>query len=177
MLAETSNLVPWAMIAVAVGCAYVVIRRVSLRDPQNESSPSSAPEDGLSRREIGVAARIDRLEVRLHDFAREAESRMETRTAALEGLIAAADREIIRLTDLVNVAQTNSARVPDIMRFAESSAGAPATPPAANPVEGMSAAQQQIVWHLHEAGYVVAEIAHIVNQPPETVQAALRAAA
>ncbi len=47
--------------------------------------------------ELSGAAVVEKLEVRLYDFAREVEGRMQTKIAVLDRLIVDADREIIRL--------------------------------------------------------------------------------
>ena len=111
--------------------------------------------------------RVTNLEVRLHDFSREVEARLEKRAVELDALVAAADREIVRLTDLLkNSSPAKDPRGPDITR-ASASCGSAAD---------LSAAQEQMICHLHGAGYSVPEIAHMVGRPPEAVNSVLRAA-
>jgi len=58
-------------------------------NPETESVASSAE------------AVLEKLEIRLFDFAREVEGRMQTKIAVLDRLIVDADREILRLQDLL----------------------------------------------------------------------------
>jgi len=48
-----------------------------------------------------VSGRMEKLEVRLHDYHREVEGRIETRVALLNQLLIDADREIERLRELI----------------------------------------------------------------------------
>jgi len=48
-----------------------------------------------------VSGRIEKLEVRLHDYHREVEGRIETRVALLNQLLIDADNEIQRLRELI----------------------------------------------------------------------------
>jgi hypothetical protein len=50
---------------------------------------------------MGIEAVAEKLEVRLFDFAREVEGRLQTRSTILDRLIVEADREILRLQDLL----------------------------------------------------------------------------
>jgi len=49
-----------------------------------------------------VTGRMEKLEVRLHDYGREVEGRIETRIAVLNQLLIEADREIKRLRLLLS---------------------------------------------------------------------------
>ena len=51
--------------------------------------------------ESSAEAAVEKLEVRIFDFAREVEARMQTRISVLDRLIVDADREILRLQDLL----------------------------------------------------------------------------
>lgn len=49
-----------------------------------------------------LAAQIDRFEVRLLDYSREIDSRIDSRMAVLQEMLATTDREIVRLQRLLN---------------------------------------------------------------------------
>ena len=51
--------------------------------------------------ESTAAQQLANLEVRLYDYTREVEARLEKRVVELNTLVAAADKEIMRLTDLL----------------------------------------------------------------------------
>jgi len=58
-----------------------------------------------------VSGRMDKLEVRLHDYGREVEGRIETRIALLNQLLIEADRKIERLQELT--AESRPTTTPD----------------------------------------------------------------
>jgi hypothetical protein len=106
-------------IGLSVVAVVFILRRTLLRTSPFNRRPSAAPspaeiEDG----ENTATALVEQLEVRLYDFAREVEGRMQTKIAVLDRLIVDADREIIRLERVLaearrlDIATTNS-RQPD----------------------------------------------------------------
>jgi hypothetical protein len=102
---------------------------------------------------------------------------METRAMKLDSLVVASDREIVRLSVLLNqLSDSLATREPDITHF-DTSPAKPAPLPATVSQANISPAQVEMVGHLNEAGYSVSEIAQIVGQPPETVSTVLKRAA
>lgn len=164
LLAETTTWLEWSLLATALVCAAIVVSRAFMGGRR----PAAVGDDEeRDHRETMAARRVANLEVRLHDFSREVEARLEKRAVQLDALVAAADREIVRLTDLLSArSSTKDSRGPDISHHSASSA------PAGNHL----AAQEQMICRLHEAGYNVSEIAHMVGRPPEAVDSVLRAA-
>ncbi len=75
---------------------------VQSRKP-GEYRPSSRTKEDAPPLEASAEAAVEKLEVRLFDFAREVEARMQTRMTVLDRLIVDADREILRLQDLLAV--------------------------------------------------------------------------
>ncbi len=98
----------------------------------------------------------------MYDYAREVEAGLEKRVVELNTLVAAADKEIMRLTDLLK--ESSAGKESSLSQVGR-------TPPT-----DVSGAQQQMILHLHDAGYSVPEIAHMVGSPPEAVDSVLRAA-
>jgi hypothetical protein len=83
-----------------VGLVFV-LRRTVLRMRRRKSDADAANQDDFEAAEKGAVRATEMLEVRLHDFAREVEGRMLTRIAVLDRLIVDADREIVRLKELL----------------------------------------------------------------------------
>jgi hypothetical protein len=92
-----------------VGLVFV-LRRTVLRMRRRNKDAEAANQDDFEAAEKGAIRATEMLEVRLHDFAREVEGRMLTRIAALDRLIVDADREIVRLKELL--AATNGGQSP-----------------------------------------------------------------
>lgn len=170
LLADSMNALGWVFLAIAIVGAMVFFRFATNRSDQQSNGDTDAEE--TSRSAAMAAKRVTSLEVRLHDFSREVEARLETRAAQLDGLVTAADREIARLTDLlkstpggkpaqVGVGQTGATRT------AGSFGGV---------TSELTGAQEQMVLHLHGAGFGIPEIAHIVGGSPEAIRSILRAA-
>jgi hypothetical protein len=176
LLAEAWTSFLWLFLGASIVSGIVVLIRVVRSGPPDSSSPNRLAEPEL---ETGVGKRIAMLEVRLHDFAREVEARLETRALQLDQLVLEADREITRLTDLLGaVPGGRLARTPDLVRFADAAAGAELPRPthSSTSSERSIASAIQTVGHLRDAGYSVPEIAHLVGLSTEQVDRALRAA-
>ncbi len=130
-------------------------------------------------RRAQAEGRIAHLEVRLHDFAREVEARLETRALQLDSLVVAGDREIVRLSTILNqleLADGGSTRQPDVTHYAEPRPKI-ATAAQSSPEKNVPPAQVEMVGHLNEAGYSVDEIAQIIGRAPDVVSSLLKKAA
>jgi hypothetical protein len=91
---------------IALGLSVValvfILRRLVLRTgSRNRSLPVSQTPAEIDAAENSATALVEQLEVRLYDFAREVEGRMHTKIAVLDRLIINADREIIRLEQVL----------------------------------------------------------------------------
>jgi hypothetical protein len=184
LLATNVSLLEWVLLATILACGGGVLWRTFGRAGADEHSSHGTEES--ERAQARAEGRIAHLEVRLHDFAREVEARMETRALQLDSLVVAGDREIIRLSTLLNqMSDSLGTRQPDVTHFDDapraaagttqvappSRSGTPAVSPAVSP------AQAEMAIHLDEAGYTVSEIAHIVGHEPEIVASLLKKAA
>jgi DNA-directed RNA polymerase specialized sigma24 family protein len=181
LASETLGPVEWALLGISIVLGVMVARWFPWRgaveeDEADERKPVTEKETVNS----GPSARVGQLEVRLHDFAREVEARLETRAAQLDRLVAAADHEIIRLKELLSdVPRLAERRPPDIVI---GSAPKAALQTGVSRESGQSAcsalspAEREMAGHLQGAGFSIPEIAHMVGKPPEVVQSALRAA-
>jgi len=181
LLAESLTRLEWALLGTVILCTATVVSRMFTGIGGRSGQQAERSDEENDRGETTVARRVANLEVRLHDFSREVEARLEKRAVELDGLVAVADREIARLTDLLKTVPANKDhRGPDLTRFFESSAAEPdgrqSADKSAGASSGLSTAQEQMVCRLHEAGYSVPEIAHMVDRSPEAVHTVLRAA-
>jgi hypothetical protein len=100
------------VLGLAVVVLVFVMRRTMLRmwRPPDKRSEPAATQDDFEAAEKGAVHATEMLEVRLHEFARDVEGRMLTRMAVLDRLIVDADREIVRLKELL--ALTNGGHFP-----------------------------------------------------------------
>src|SRR5579872_1444391 len=89
---------------IALGLSVVaivfILRRTVMRPVRASHRQRETPAE-IEAAEESAAALVEQLEVRLYDFAREVEGRMHTKIAVLDRLIVNADREIIRLEQVL----------------------------------------------------------------------------
>ena len=88
-------------IGLAVAVLVFILRRSVLRTGVVGRRPASPTPAEIDAAENTATALVEQLEVRLYDFAREVEGRMQTKIAVLDRLIINADREIIRLEQIL----------------------------------------------------------------------------
>lgn len=91
---------------IALGLSVValvfILRRTVMRPGRAiRRYPVSQTSAEIEAAENSATALVEQLEVRLYDFAREVEGRMHTKIAVLDRLIINADREIIRLEQVL----------------------------------------------------------------------------
>ena len=86
----------------AVVAFIFLMRRMFLR-PRGLAGREQSPTDktDVESSQLSAETVVEKLEVRLFDFAREVEGRMQSRIVVLDRLIVDADREILRLQDLL----------------------------------------------------------------------------
>ena len=88
--------------ALAVVIFVFLMRRTFLRHQKaGRGQPHLPGTADATTVDTSAEAAVEQLEVRIFDFAREVEARMQTRSAVLDRLIIDADREIVRLQDLL----------------------------------------------------------------------------
>jgi hypothetical protein len=84
-----------------VAFVFIMRRTVMQRRDTGRRKPFSRDLDIAEPVDAGATIVAEKLEVRLFDFAREIEGRMQTKIAVLDRLIVDADREIIRLEQVL----------------------------------------------------------------------------
>ena len=107
----------------AIVVLVFVLRRTVLRMRHGKGNSDARNREGFEDAEESAVRATEMLEIRLHDFAREVEGRMLTRIAVLDRLIVDADREIMRLKELL--AASNPERSP--VQFVQASTGGSAS--------------------------------------------------
>ncbi|HET6324613.1 MAG TPA: hypothetical protein VFG04_07920 [Planctomycetaceae bacterium] len=176
LLAANVNLLEGVLLATIVACGTGFLWRTLRR--ANVVVHSTGETEENERAQARAEGRIADLEVRLHDFAREVEARMETRALQLDSLVVAGDREIVRLSAILNrMSDSLSPRQPDVMTHFDKPRENPAASATTSAVSNVLPAQVEMAGHLDEAGYNVAEIAHIIGHDPEVVRSLLKKAA
>ena len=154
------NSVQYILLGIAVLITGVVLSR-SFRKAQAlaNRNPADEARRDFARAEQSQSAVFNRLELRLYDFAREMEGRLETRMALLDELIAEADREIARMQELLANSRGGT-RGSETLRFtppAQASAAADSDIPAADVARMLD--------HLRRAGLDAQQIAVCLGQP------------
>lgn len=116
-----------------------------------------------------VSSHVDRFELRLYEYNREVEARIETRLAQLDQLVLSADREICRLQNLLQKKDSSAPSPgPDIVT------NAPASTASLEQQSGLLTPwQRRMVLHLADAGYNTREISVLLGRPEEEISAAL----
>jgi hypothetical protein len=158
LLAQSLTWIEWGLLGTVLVCTAIVVSRAI----QSVGGKTGAADEEREHVESTAARRLANLEVRLYDYTREVEARLEKRVVELNTLVAAADKEIMRLTDLLK--NSSAGRESTASRTGQT------------PQTDVTGPQQQMILHLHDAGYSVPEIAHMVGRPPEAVDSVLRAA-
>ncbi|HVV98840.1 MAG TPA: hypothetical protein VHB77_00795 [Planctomycetaceae bacterium] len=154
--------IQFVLLGIAVLITGLVVSRSMRRAKALANrNPADEARRDFVRAEQGQSATINRLELRLYDFAREMEGRLETRMALLDQLIAEADREIARMQELL----TNTGGGPNnansqVLRFitpGEASRSADTDVPTADVARMLD--------HLRRAGLDAQQIAVCLGQP------------
>ncbi|MDA1015286.1 MAG: hypothetical protein O3A00_12650 [Planctomycetota bacterium] len=128
-------------------CVAFVLRRTAKRAQSNQTSTALTQPPVTPRNR--VSDRLQELELRLYDFSREVEGRMETKLTVLDELIAEADREIIELRQAIP--PERSLELPT------------------RPHSSLSADQIHMADCLFGAGFQVDEIARAMNCKPAEI--------
>ena len=89
--------IEWGLLGTVLVCTAIVLSR-AIQSVGGKAGPTDEEHEHV---ESTAARRLANLEVRLYDFTREVEAGLEKRVVELNTLVAAADKEIMRLTDLL----------------------------------------------------------------------------
>ena len=102
LFAEAFSSLQLILLGLSILLAAFLLRRtiVLSRRSRNQDTGAEARQQMLSAEQSGSSIIRD-LELRLHDYGREIEGRMQTRIAVLDQLVLDADREIERLRKLL----------------------------------------------------------------------------
>ncbi len=120
---------------------YRISKQDPLRDMQRE----------LEIKERSPESLIHNMETRLYDYGREVEGRIETTLSLLDRLIIDADQEIVRLEELLGVAQQSREKQRAI------------------PLKKLTARQEERIPDLLHAGLSEQEIARCLDCPLQAV--------
>ncbi|MGE3313775.1 MAG: hypothetical protein AB7O26_01580 [Planctomycetaceae bacterium] len=163
---SSSDLILLGFFGVFLALAFW-IRSLVVRRARAELSATSADAQDDPQAADRAAARIDRFELRLHEYSRDVEARVETRLARLDRLVVSADREICRLQDLLEPkGRSSSPNGPDIVHGEAASGDVSKRDP-------LTSWQRRMVVHLREAGYNAREVAVLLDRPETEITAAL----
>jgi hypothetical protein len=137
-----------------------LLRRTFVRSKRSrERDPAQEVRQARRAAERSAESGIRHLEVRLYDYGREVEGRVETTLTLLDRLILEAQQETDRLQQLLHSAgqaDESSARV------VRGTVDAP-----------LDAEERGMVQNLKQAGYTLPQIARFLRRPADEVRAAL----
>ena len=157
----------WLLPGLVLLAVMLLLRPRMVRNRRARGTGAAADAHrGLYDVEQSSAARVHQLEVRLHDYGREVEGRMEANLALLDRLIVEADQEIARLETLLEESRCKQAG-------AARPAGGIVPFPGRDAREPLNAEQRQMIRLLAQAGYTAEEVAQLVERAPEQVRAIL----
>ena len=144
-----------------LSCLFRVLRRSFILNKRSAArNPAAEVRSEIQNAERATGNWIHNLEVRLHDYSREVEGRIETNLARLDQLIIAADSEIDRLSQLI---EESSGRKPELSQ----------TPATDKPELSEGQQLRFMIVRLRDAGFEHHEIAGIANCSVDTVRSVL----
>lgn len=137
-----------------------LLRRTFVQGKRSrERDPAAEVRQEMRAAERAAETGIHKLEVRLHNYGREVEGRVQTTLTLLDRLIVEAEQETDRLHGLL---QTSGQVEGDV------------SPPRNDvPNEPLTTDECRMVRDLHEAGYRDEQIARLLRRPVEEVESAL----
>ena len=139
---------------------FVLRRSAMLNKRSRARDPAAEVRTEVRNAERAAGNWIHNLEVRMHDYSREVEGRIETNLARLDQLIVAADSECDRLSQLI---QESSGRKPELSQ----------SPGTGNPELSESGQKRFMIVRLRDSGFEHHEIAGIANCSVDTVRSVL----
>jgi hypothetical protein len=138
-----------------------VLRRSAMLNRRSQArDPAAEVRSEIHNAERAAGNWIHSLEVRMHDYSREVEGRIETNLTRLDQLIVASDREIERLSQLI---EESSGRKPELSQTPDTEKSE------------LSEGQQQrfMIVRLRDSGFEHDEIAGIAKCSVNTVRSVL----
>lgn len=159
-----SNLISGPQL-ILLGLAILVIgfllwRSFTLGKKSRERDPAAEARAEMRAAERSAESEVCKLEVRLHNYGREVEGRVQTTLTLLDRLLLEADQETERLHGLLLTA----GKVDETPTDSESAMSV-TTP--------LTADERQMVRGLKDTGYTVPQIARLLRRPADDVTAVL----
>ncbi|MBT6155014.1 MAG: hypothetical protein HOL01_00660 [Planctomycetaceae bacterium] len=150
---------------ILLGLAIVVIgfllrRSFTLGKKSRERDPAAEVRAEMRAAEQAAESGIRKMEVRLYDYGREVEGRVQTTLTLLNRLILEADEETGRLHELLLTAG----------QVDETATAAEGVPSVTAP---LTADEQRMVRDLKGAGYTVPQISRLLRRPVDDVTAVI----
>jgi hypothetical protein len=135
-----------------------VCGRVRVHDASSRSPPLAWSKE-LATRQVTSAAQLSKHEVELHDIARVADAKLQTKLAVMDEMVLQADREIERLESLLE--EIRDVPTPRLTEFRDVANAEDGTGSFDNsPVE-----PDQFIRLLRQSGYNPEEIANATKRP------------
>ena len=161
---------------------FLLRRSFTLNKRSRKRDPAAEIRNEMMEAERSATSGIRKLEIRLYDYGREVEGRVQTTLTLLDRLILEADQESHRLLTLLSDSgpkddESDRLRRPDIVIPGNSPAAAESVEPnRENATESLSAEEQEMVGQLKGGGYTVEQIARLLRRQPHDILSVLRQA-
>lgn len=159
MTAFIGEIHPFVLVLFALAFGFTLRRAAHRRWKSRRYNPIASATQELASRQAASEAQLAKHEVKLHDLAREAEARLQTKLAVMDEMVLQADREIERLESLLE--EIRDVPTPRLAEFQEGSVIRPESETIDNsPVE-----PDQFIRLLRQSGYNPEEIASATRRP------------
>lgn len=162
--------------------AFLLRRTATLNARSRSRSAQPSPSRKTHETEKTGISRLEEMEVRLFDYEREVEGRVQTTLTLLDQLVEDADRESAKLQELLEEVeqtykQNRARRVPDLIQHDDDSHSPERTSRSerfAFPTDDVALEKRRMIVYLADAGFEVSAIAHSVDCSVDDVQRILK---
>tara|TARA_R110002072_G_scaffold238769_3_gene396478 strand:+ start:129989 stop:130525 length:537 start_codon:yes stop_codon:yes gene_type:complete len=150
---------PFVLVLFVLAFGFTMRRTAHRRWRGRKYDPIANATKELATRQASSAAQLSKHEVELHDIARAAEAKLQTKLAVMDEMVLQADREIERLESLLE--EIRDVPTPRLAEFRDVAAAEDGSGSFDNsPVE-----PDQFIRLLKQSGYNAEEIANATKRP------------
>ena len=159
MTSFISEIHPFVVVLFVLAFGFTIRRTAHRRWRVRKFDPIDKATKILANRMASSDAKLAQHEVKLHDIARVAQAKLQTKLAVMDEMVLQADREIVRLESLLDEIQ--DVPTPRLTEYCEATSARDGSDSFDNsPVE-----PDQFIRLLRKSGYNPQEIANVTKRP------------